>query len=49
MREIIVKAEEKLSETDKGQVVAGQTPVLATPAVAVAAFVGGYTFAQANG
>lgn len=47
MREIIVKAEEKLSETDKGQVVASQTPVLATPAAAaVAAFVGGYTIAK---
>ncbi|HWM38738.1 MAG TPA: hypothetical protein VNS49_16620 [Streptomyces sp.] len=32
MREITVKAEPKLSESDKGQVVVPQGPVLATPA-----------------
>lgn len=50
MREIIVKAEEKLTENEKGQLTMSQTPVLATPVAvataAVGAFVAGYTAAE---
>ncbi|MFI9581323.1 hypothetical protein ACIHCQ_05655 [Streptomyces sp. NPDC052236] len=43
MREITVKAESKLSETDKGQINIPQTPVLATPVAAVTvAFAAGF-------
>ncbi|MER8071648.1 hypothetical protein ABTZ59_25455 [Streptomyces sp. NPDC094034] len=47
MREITVKTEPKLSETDKGQINVQQAPVLATPVAA--AFVAGYTVAKVFG
>jgi hypothetical protein len=50
MREITVKAEPKLSESDKGQVVVSQGPVLATPvAAATVAFATGVAVTKAVG
>lgn len=49
MREISVKAETQLSETDKGSINVPQSPVLATPAAITAAFAVGFAAAKVFG